>query len=303
MPLIKGAEINKIIELFNKRGVKNYHACQYKDIKTYLQLGGVPSRNLMEKSGLPYTPFDTDNTDRNNEVWDKIFANLSDFGFGFAQGKRNENTAPTPNPYGPILLVFDPQVLSEASDVAICLRSAGGKNYSREGESLSSSEEVDRIFEHTIEEAPTHYAKAYIKYSNALKKEFNNDQAMTPEISCVVQNEKLSFRYLNRILVDAYTIRGQPLIDMVKKLHREYSLNGNVLERRYAEGRREIKQELATLLLQGNMNISEIINNEAISIGLKDWANRLIRGNIVWQYDRFARYLRSGTLLELYRVH
>ncbi len=89
MSLIQNSEIVSLIDLFNRREAKIYHACQYRDFKTYLELGGVPSRNLMESSGLPYTSFDTDDEDKTNEVWAKVFGNLSDFGFAFAKGSRN----------------------------------------------------------------------------------------------------------------------------------------------------------------------------------------------------------------------
>lgn len=299
MSVIQGAEIVSLIDLFKKRGVKFYHACQYKDFKTYLQLGGVPSRHVMESSGLPYTLFDTDNIDKNNEVWNKVFGNLSDFGFPFAQGRRNENTAPAPNPYGPILLVFEPEVFHEVVDIGICLRSAGGRDFDRGAESLGSADEVNRIFEYSVEEAPNAYAKAYIKFAAALKKEFDAPQAMSPEVSCAVQSEKLSFKHLAKIIVDSYTIGGQNLIGKVRGLKQAHRLKSVVGDRRYSEGRREIKQELANLLLQQLMTLDEIIQNDQVSESLKDWAVRVTKGGISWQYDRFARYLRSGTILEL----
>lgn len=301
MSLIQGSEVTELIKLFNSRGVKFYHACQYKDFKTYLQLGGVPSRNLMEASGLPYTFFETDEVDKTNEVWDKVFGNLSDFGISFSQGKKNENTAPTPNPYGPVLLIFNPDVFYEATDLAICLRSAGGKNFSRDTESLSSAIEVNRIFQYRIEDAPNNYAKAYIKFSKGLREEFNNHQAMSPEVSFKVQSEKISFNYLTRVVVDSYTISGQNLSDKVRKLKQLSNLPCFVQDRRYGEGRREIKQELADLLLQQDLTINEIIQNRQTSENLKDWGDRLIKGGMIWQYNRFAKYLRLGTILEIHR--
>jgi hypothetical protein len=300
MPLIQNHEIAKVIDLFNERGVKIYHACQYRDFKTYLALGGVPSRNLMESSGLPYTPFDTDNVDKNNEVWSMVFGNLSDFGFSFAQAARNERTAPVPNPYGPILLVFEPEVLSEAEDVAICLRSAGGRDFNREIESLGSASEVDRIFTYSIENAPSDYAKAYVKFDRALRTEFGNDQAKSPEVSCTVNNERFSFNHLAKIEIDPYVVNGQNLFDKVRDLKQRYDLNGAVWKRFYKEGRLEIEQELADLLLQKVFPINEIAQSERASEVLRDWASRVIRGQIDWQFDRFARYLRIGTILELY---
>ena len=57
-------------------------------------MGGIPSRNLMQKSGEPYTPFDTDEADQTNSVWNKVFGNFMDSGNFFAYANRNNDTAP-----------------------------------------------------------------------------------------------------------------------------------------------------------------------------------------------------------------
>ena len=191
MPTITGNEINILIDIFNERGVRFYHACQYKDFKTYLRLGGVPSRNLMENSGLDYTHFDTDDVDQDNSVWDKVFGNLSDFGLGFAMFNHSEHTAPLPNPYGPILLVFKPEVFLSAYDVAICLRSAGANRFNRENEALLV-EQVNKIFRYeNVNEAIYPSDRSSIKWKDALQEAFGIRGASSPEVSCIVNNEVL----------------------------------------------------------------------------------------------------------------
>jgi len=302
MPTIGGSEIENLIALFNERGVKFYHACQYKDFKTYLELGGIPSRNVMEQSSLPYTPFDTDNVDRNNYVWNMVFGNLQDFGVAFAQGQRNDNTAPTPNPYGPILLILNPEVYIEATDIAICLRSAGGMNFNRDTEALPDTETVNRIFEYeNVDDAPNQYARSYVAFSGTLRERFNNNNAMTPEVSCAVENEILSFNHLLRIIIDPYVINNQSLAARVRSLKNQYGLNGVAWERLYRQGenRLEMKQELANMLLHEFVSIQQIIQNEDNSQNLRDWATRIEKGNMTFFYNRFAKYLRTGTILEL----
>jgi hypothetical protein len=300
MPTIQGEKIGRLISQFKNRGVKFYHACQYKDFKTYLEIGGVPSRNLMERSGQPYTVFDTDNIDRENEVWNKVFGNLQDLGKGFAQGQRNENTAPTPNPYGPILLIFKPEVFTEALDVAISLRSAGGRDFNRENEALASAEIVNLIFLYEdITQAPNEYSKAHLKYSRALIETFGDQNAGSPEVSCVVPNEKFSFKRLIIICVDPYIINGQNLKEEVRSLKVQHRLGCVVWERRYREGRREMIQELANLLHDGFVSIPELIRSQNISDSLRDYAVRIQRGKMEFFYNRFASYLRTGTILEL----
>lgn len=301
MPVIQADKIEELIQLFKNRGVNFYHACQYKDFKTYLQLTGVPSRNLMKSSNLPYTEFTTDDSDIRNGVWDKVFGNLSDFGISFAKWKWQENKAPTPNPYGPILLVFPPTALREAVDIAISLRSAGAGDFNRDRESLGSVNEVDRIFTYSLDNAPNDYAKANIKFKKYLIREFNNSKVASPEVSCTLRQEIIPFDYLDRIVVDSYQINNQELIEKVKWLKQETRINCSVYSRQYAEGRKEIKQNLANLLTENLVTLEEIIDHEQASPNLKDWANRLKKGGneTIKAYKRFAQYLRSGTLLEL----
>ena len=196
MATITGEEIKKLIYRFTKRKVKFYHSCQYKDFKTYLKLGYIGSRNLLEFNNLEFTKFNTDSVDKENAVWDKIFGNLSDFGNGFALGKKNENTAPVPNPYGSILLVYKPAVFTEAKDIAICLHSAGGKGFNRDNESLPNTEEVDKIFKESFKYrlGTNDISQSFIKSSSELIDTFslNPHQTANPEVSMIITNETLS---------------------------------------------------------------------------------------------------------------
>jgi hypothetical protein len=130
------------------------------------QRGGHPSRSHLESNEKPYTPFKTDQNDRANDDWDKVFANLSDFGFTFAGGYDA-----VPNIYGPILFQIKPEVFYEAKDVAICLRSAGREGFDRERESLNSISDVNRLFKHPVDE-PDLKKPSYVKTGRSYKKTF-----------------------------------------------------------------------------------------------------------------------------------
>lgn len=302
MAVISGNQIEELVQMFATRGVQFHHACQLVDFAAYLKVGGIPSRGRMETDKLPYTSFDTDHRDRENQVWDLVFGNLQDFGVNFAQFRRNENTAPTPNPYGPILLVFNPDVLKESTDVAICLRSAGGRSFDRFSEALSSCEEVNRIFQfEDVSQAPNQYAKSYIAYAQELRERFNNQDAQTPEVSCTTPDGILSFHHLDKIIVDPYCVEGKNLLPVVEAMKREYGLPGVVWRRLYKDGesRLEIKQELANHLLEKQLRLSDLLNDDEYSDALKDWARRLRNGNMGFFFDRFANYLRAGTILPL----
>ena len=114
--MINYDEIQSLVTLLQKRQTLINHACQLIDFESYLALGGIPSRALLADSKLPFTPFETDTIDKENRVWDKVFGNLAEFGEIFANGKPWPPTV-----YGPIQLQLNPEVLLEASDVAVCL--------------------------------------------------------------------------------------------------------------------------------------------------------------------------------------
>ncbi|MFS6825720.1 hypothetical protein, partial [Staphylococcus aureus] len=102
MAAMQGCDIQAVVQILRERGAHLYHACQLKDFRSYLQLGGVPSRETLEESGLPYTGFDTDESDHEGNIWDKVFLNLQDFGITYARFGVEAGTVATPNPYGPI---------------------------------------------------------------------------------------------------------------------------------------------------------------------------------------------------------
>jgi len=161
--MIRGDEIGDFVKLLELREVSLYHACQLVDFQSYLKLGGVPSRALLESERTSYTAFETDETDRINEVWDKVFVNLTDFGATFAKGVNN-----VPNPYGPILFQLRPSALNEASDVAVCLWSAGAKGFDRNREALKSVQDIDRLFLHSSQ--VPYPERSYIRFRGELKK-------------------------------------------------------------------------------------------------------------------------------------
>ncbi len=203
--MIEGEAINGLVQLFETRGVVLFHACQLLDFQSYLKLGGIPSRNCLEEACIPFTPFETDETDRINGVWDKVFVNLADFGKTFAGGGQG-----VPNPYGPILIQLRPKALLAATDIAISLKSGGAPGFNRKREALKTIEDVDRLFAYSSSEG---YPKsAYIKYRETLRVDFQYPDAADPEISCHVATGKLPLHYVEKVIVDPYVIRGKSLL-------------------------------------------------------------------------------------------
>ena len=304
MPLLEGRTLEQVVGLFQQRHVFLYHACQLADFRTYVLLGGIPSRRLMEGSGLPFTRFVTDLEDHHNGVWPKVFVNLSDFGQGFASWHWSDVRAPTPNPDGPILLVLRPEALLDAADVAICLRSAGGREFSRQCESLASVESVDRLFAHPADD-PDVPRRGWVKFSSQLHQDFADLYAswghapstMTPEVSCTVAEERLSLAHLDHIIVERYCVDDRLLFKHVCEAAYPGGLEVEILERRYADGRRDILHDLSWILRDRVVGAGEISAMSDASPRTRHWANLLVDGDLEWQYERFAKYLREGTLL------
>lgn len=182
--MFNSEKIPSLVELFQKRNVYLYHACQYNDFCSYIKLGGVPSRKSVEDAKLTMTPFTTDNTDKQNGVWDKVFLNLEDFGKIFATGKPG-----VPTVYGPILFRFKPSASSYAFDVAICLGSAGTTGFNRSKESLETVSEVDKLFHYP---ANWSHGTNALKWKSLLKKTFG-EKAQAVEVSCTFPNDILPF--------------------------------------------------------------------------------------------------------------
>lgn len=279
-----------LVDLLVRRKVFLYHACQYGDFSSYLQLGGIPSRERIERAGLFVTPFTTDGTDRENGVWDKVFVNLEDFGKGFADGR---NAVPTP--YGPVTVRLHPRALLSAVDVAVCLRSAGARGFDRAAESLRTVPEADRLF---YRPANARGGTALLKFRPGLKEAFGPG-AEAVEVSCTYPDGVLPFEHALDVVVDPYRINGTELASHVEAALRRAGVALQVYKRGGARADAEYD-----LLLQAVRARTPTLGELAETLpdaGLAGWAREIqARGGILaWNFTRYADYLRAGTLQRL----
>lgn len=284
-----GQGLQELVEMFEKRGVSLFHACQFLDFESYLKIGGIPSRELMTKSGLVLTAFDTDATDKANKVWDKVFANLSDFGYTFAYDGNS-----VPNPYGPIVFNISPLALLEAGDVAICLRSAGAAGFDRAAECLGSVTDVNRVFLYPVEEEGSKSSR--VKFSDRLAQEFGVPDARGPELSCTIANGYLPISFVNRVLTDPYVLGGKSLLRWLPDAKAFGQPALRCYERFCSPSRKPIYSEIAGFILKGISGLSDFANEEDATPELKEWALGASQLDLDWQFKRFARYLLEGTL-------
>ena len=289
--MISGDEIPRLIEHLVLRQVSLYHACQFNDFKSYLELGGIPSRELLELKQSTYTHFETDDVDHENGVWDKVFVNLSDFGEWFAKGRNA-----VPNPYGPILLVIDPRALIHATDIAISLRSAGGTGFVREQDSLCSLNDIDKLFSYSYN-SPFPKCRQ-IQSTQKLREIFNFSQAQNPEISCTMKKQIIPDNYVKFCIVDPYTIDSLELIKIVEGEKNRYEKKRFSLKRRICpRARIEFYNELVEILCTEELSAIDI--NKArpqITSTMHKWMTRLIKNKLQYQLRRYETYLKEGTI-------
>jgi hypothetical protein len=283
MSLISGNALCETVAELSRRKVKLCHACQLVDFKSYLQVGGVPSRNLLTMKGLPYSAFDTDGTDQSNGVWKLVFFNLSDFGHWFAAGKNV-----VPNPFGPVLLCFDPVVVRQAADVSITLRSAGGKGFDRIAQGIEAND-VPRLF--------TDANSRYIRFADALREEFKYPAAQSPEMSCSFRGEMAPLSHLAYVIVDPYRFTVDSLPDIVRRNVERYTRSCRVFKRSCANGYEARYQVLLDAILSGVRHAPELRDAIPDDSPMSDWRDAILQStDLSFQFGRYARYLSEGTV-------
>jgi hypothetical protein len=101
---MQGRDVERIL-----RGIgatKLYHANSITTSCTFLEQGGLLSRYFVENHNLSQTPQDSDYIDKRYGIWDRIFIDHVDI--HYRAGPRKG-----PNQYGPVLFVFDLNLLLE----------------------------------------------------------------------------------------------------------------------------------------------------------------------------------------------
>jgi hypothetical protein len=303
MPLITKDRIPELTALLTKKGINLYHSCQLTDFETYLKLRGIPSRNLIHKKELDFTVFETDENDKENEVWDKVFVNLSDFGNFFAlYNMNNPNTASIPTIYGPISIQLIPKGLENADDICLSLKSAGLEGFDREEYGIPI-DQVKDIFVCVECENPSD--EPYIKRTNELREIFDvkDPGTLNPEINFTLENQILGFENIISITVDPVIVNGRELYDVVKEMLYYYEIDTFVLNRKfhYREGdeRKKIVSIISNSLADGEQDLTSLKEKFVeFEYGL-NWIKRIENGGLEYNLNRYLKYLKAGTIDKL----
>ena len=103
---------SEVKQVLREKGVKYlYHANSVLTSISYLENGGLMSREYVEECDYPQTPQVTDDTDKEFEIYNDIFLDSVDV------HALSKNV----NFYGPVLFVYSIDVLDEVSDYDICV--------------------------------------------------------------------------------------------------------------------------------------------------------------------------------------
>lgn len=283
MALISGAALSQVAAELSRRKVKLCHACQLADFKSYLSIGGVPSRNLLATSELPYTAFDTDRKDQQSGVWRLVFFNLSDFGHWFAAGKNV-----VPNAFGPVLLCFDPMVIRQAADVSVTLRSAGGRGFDRTAEGING-DDVPRLFIDT--------ESRHVRFSDSLRAEFRCPEAQSPEMNISFRDEVALLSHLAYIVVDPYGFATGSLPEVVREVVEGHGRSWRVFKRWCADGCEARYQVLLNAILSGVRHACELTAFIPDGSPMSGWRDAILSSaNLSFQFGRYAGYLLEGTI-------
>ena len=97
---MRGAEVYPVLQ--EKRIDLLYHANSVATSATFLRLGGLASREHVERQGLAQTPQYTDYVDRKFGIWNDVFTDSVDIHARI----RNRNQ------YGPVVFVLDARMLA-----------------------------------------------------------------------------------------------------------------------------------------------------------------------------------------------
>jgi hypothetical protein len=295
MPILAIPQIDALISMMKEKRQFLYHACHLQDLRSYVRLGVLPSRAVLKDSTLPFTEFQTDLVDKTNEVWSRVFFNLSDFSHWFFASSKSISI---PNPYGPVLLKLNPQILGSAVDVCISLLSASKKGFSREAAGLHL-DDVHKLYKQLENSSDNGPKRWVVKFGDELKCAFPGREISTPELHATYPADRVVLSgHIENITVDP--IPG--LLEAVIASFNEVGLLTRVNERRiYSNNDKEvIYKDLLAFVRRGGRLIPEFLSDPNLSAQARSWANGVHRWDIEsFQFRRLTDYLFRGTLSKL----
>ncbi|MBK6515733.1 MAG: hypothetical protein IPG04_16945 [Polyangiaceae bacterium] len=172
-----------------RRQVRLYHAIDLPDFETYCNEWALLSRQQLEVCGGIKVPFYTDSSDKEKQLHDRCFGNLTHFWKLFWQLPWG-----LPNAYGLVTLVFKTEVFASCSDVAVTTVGANTKDFD--------------LQEHRLSEK--------VRLGLALTGDTPGEPKIMVEFS--TSTNSLPFDLLERIIVQPVEVGGRSLVGAVDAL-------------------------------------------------------------------------------------
>lgn len=275
--------IHAIVDLFSRRGVMLYHACQLTQFEAYLRAGGLRSEGPPQETGPGAAAGES--TARPLDFY------LADPG---APSARDLQALPALE--GPIVFQLKPTVLEHAAGLAVCLKPRDAAGFDPGRHSLDDPGDVADLFQYT-QEAPLP-EKSFLKSPAAIRAAFNCADAGEPRIYCTPVPGGLPFAQISSVWVDNYLIEKRQLRDWVHALLVHFGHRFSV-QRRYspADIGGLLANEIAARLLAGVPGLAEMAREG--SPALRKWAAGLAEKGLEQEFEAFARAFREGTLLPI----
>ncbi|MBI2776610.1 MAG: hypothetical protein HYX57_05000 [Chloroflexi bacterium] len=290
------AQIEAFVAHLKSRDVSLWHACQLRDFRSYLEVGGIPSRSFLEQSRVEFTPFVTDTTDRSAGVWAKVFVNLEDFGASFAHSAEA-----VPNPYGPIVFQIRPEALLRAADVAVCLRSAGAHDFDRGSESLGPEDDLEALFLHAAS-APFP-ERSMVRHGERLRSAVAPrwPEATAAEVSVTLDPELIPLDEVIAAWVDPIRIEDRDLSSAVEIVAESAGVKIRVRTRYCDEARRKVLADIVRFIDQAASapSLRMLAGRADVLPETREWSSKLLSRDLGWQFARYAQYLAEGTIRTL----
>jgi hypothetical protein len=284
------AAIGGLVSLLERREASLWHACQLIDLAAYLHVGGIAARSELARRDLACTPLASDQADRDNGHWDKVFFNLDDIGQGFAAGWRM-----TPNVFGPIVLQVAPSALTDATDAAVSLRSPSATVFDADRDLLTDADVLDTLFLHDAEIGFP--LSSFVLYGERLRTAVGVEEGRTIEVFATPRRGRLDLRHVVAVWVDPVEIDGTHLIDVVSGLAEYVGVPLRIRPRtRLDADRRQVWRDIAHVLEDGEKPLLHLVNRADVSPAFATWARQIHAAGLDWVWKRFTSYLCAGTL-------
>jgi hypothetical protein len=259
--------------------IRLYHATQLGDFVTYLEQGGVLSREELESANSGYTRFFSDTKDRAANHWDRTFGNFADFGARFA----NFDGSVVPNAYGPICIVFAPGTIDALSDFQVTKVSVATEGYDLGAHHIA----LDQLSDY-FDKTPSGV--------------FPKKNSLGMEFSCA--DRMIGFDKVAYIIVDQISLNGRFLPDVVAEKVKGVGLGVRVFPRKLKkEGEKlTILSELLSwsIKLKGKLldDNEELENSVPDSLtewlkGLHPKGRGILASWLTYTYSGTLRYLND----------